>query len=319
MLTSRFIASGFSNARSAFVIRINTALAGSSASNQITLPFSGRYKIVAVNATNIVDFGILQDAQTLTFPSSGIWTLNVTRVFPNPFIRVFFNNANDRLKLIEIQQWGDVQFSAFDGAFFGCANLNITAQDVPRLGSVSTMGQAFRGCTALVGNSIFNNWQTGNVSNFFAVFFGCVNFNQNLANWNMAKATTTQSMFQLSGFNQNISAWTLPLNTNYQSMFSNATAFNQNLSNWILSNSTTTLRNIFGNSAMSTANYTDTIVAFANRVFVNGAPFNVNMIDQSGRTFDTARSGGVNFANAGAARTYLTTTAGWTIAGDTLI
>jgi hypothetical protein len=31
------------------------------------------------------------------------------------------------------------------------------------------------------------------------------------------------------------------------------------------------------------------------------------MGSQTGRTFDTSRSGGANFANAGAARTYLTT------------
>ena len=47
------------------------------------------------------------------------------------------------------------------------------------------------------------------------------------------------------------------------------------------------------------------------------------MATQTGRTFDTSRSGGANFANAGAARTYLTnvtpTGAGWTISSDTVI
>jgi hypothetical protein len=35
--------------------------------------------------------------------------------------------------------------------------------------------------------------------------------------------------------------------------------------------------------------------------------------------YDTSRSGGANFATAGDARTYLTTTAGWTISGDSVI
>jgi hypothetical protein len=74
---------------------------------------------------------------------------------------------------------------------------------------------------------------------------------------------------------------------------------------------------------MSTANYTDTIVGWANYTFTSGVPINVNMGSQTGRTFDTSRSGGANFATAGDARTYLTTVtptgAGWTISGDTVI
>jgi hypothetical protein len=83
------------------------------------------------------------------------------------------------------------------------------------------------------------------------------------------------------------------------------------------------MSSIFRNSGMSTANYTDTIVEWSNYTTTNGAPYNVNMTTQTGRTFDTSRSGGANFADAGAARTYLTTAtptgAGWTISGDTVI
>ena len=46
------------------------------------------------------------------------------------------------------------------------------------------------------------------------------------------------------------------------------------------------------------------------------------MVLQFGRKFDGTRSGGVNFASATAARTFLTTAtptgAGWTISTDTL-
>ena len=80
---------------------------------------------------------------------------------------------------------------------------------------------------------------------------------------------------------------------------------------------------MFFGSGMSTANYTDTIVGWANFTTTNGVPLNVPMLSQFGRTYDTSRSGGANFANAGAARTYLTTAtptgAGWTISGDTVI
>ena len=75
---------------------------------------------------------------------------------------------------------------------------------------------------------------------------------------------------------------------------------------------------------MSTANYTDTIVGWANYVNANSkTPASVSMVNQLSRTFQNSRSGGASFATAGAARTFLTTAvptgAGWSITGDTII
>jgi len=85
-----------------------------------------------------------------------------------------------------------------------------------------------------------------------------------------------------------------------------------------------TLKGLFASSVMSTANYTDTIVGWANYVQSNSnTPASVSMANQGGRIFQDSRSGGAGFANAAAARTYLTTAvptgAGWTISGDTII
>lgn len=80
---------------------------------------------------------------------------------------------------------------------------------------------------------------------------------------------------------------------------------------------------VFKNSGMSTANYTDVIVGWANFVFDNaGSPASVSMTQQTGRTFDTSRGGGVNFTDAGDARDYLTgvtSSLTWTISGDSII
>jgi hypothetical protein len=98
-----------------------------------------------------------------------------------------------------------------------------------------------------------------------------------------------------------------------------ASGFNQYVGGWNLRILGTNMNQIFRTSGMNTENYTDSIVGFANYVFENGAPFGVSMATQSGRTFQNSRSGGANFATAGDARTYLTTTAGWTISSDTII
>jgi hypothetical protein len=95
------------------------------------------------------------------------------------------------------------------------------------------------------------------------------------------------------------------------------TSFNQNLSTWNLNTSSFVAQTTFRYSGMSTDNYTDTIVGWANYVYTNSAPYTVNMASQTGRTFNRLRSGGANFADAGAARDYLTgATANWTITGD---
>ena len=65
-------------------------------------------------------------------------------------------------------------------------------------------------------------------------------------------------------------------------------------------------------------------MGWANYVNTNSPkqPTAVSMTGQSGRVFANSRSGGAGFADAGAARTFLTdavpTGAGWTISGDTV-
>ena len=93
-----------------------------------------------------------------------------------------------------------------------------------------------------------------------------------------------------------------------------------------LNSSLTTMNYIFGSTSMSTNNYTDSIVHFANLVKNQNpnAPLSVDMGTQLNMTFDSNRSGGSNFANAFAAREFLTNAtssggAGWTIAGDTVL
>ena len=105
--------------------------------------------------------------------------------------------------------------------------------------------------------------------------------------------------------------------TSYRA-FLNASSVDYNFGDFILTS--TDRRDIFRSSGMSTANYTDTLVGWANQALNSGGtPTSVNMSGQIGMTFDTSRSGGANFATAGDARTYLISTLGWTITGDTVI
>jgi hypothetical protein len=175
----------------------------------------------------------------------------------------------------------------------------------------------------------FNNGNSDSIKNWLLKISGPVDlsgmfqnadaFNQPL-NWNTSAVTNMSFMFNGSDqFNQDIGSWSVSNVMSFGYMFNDATNFNRNLGSWQLNlilNGFAQLDRIFANSGMSTANYTDTIVGWANYVQTNSSPLSVSMASQIGRTFDSTRSGG-SFINAGAARTYLTgaipTGAGWTI------
>jgi len=252
-----------------FTMLVKTDNAGTSASDQFYIrTAAGVYNYDVDWGDGNTDTGVTGDI-THTYASAGTYTVKISGAFP----RIFFNNGGDRLKLLEIQNWGNIAWNSFNAAFRGCSNMDVTATDVPDLSSVTDMFRMFNVATSLVGNSSFENWDVSNVINMSSMFQSASSFNQNLGIWEISSVTNMLAMFI--------------------------------------------------NSGMSTANYTDTIVGWANYTTTNGAPYNVNMSTQTGMTFDTSRSGGANFADAGAARTYLTTAtptgAGWTISGDTVI
>ena len=333
-----------------FIILVKTDNAGTSASDQFTIPV---YTLFVTNNYDVdwgdgnTDKGV-STSITHTYASAGIYTIKISGLH-----QIYFNGGGDRLKLLEIQNWGDRGGSLWQGLrnrFWACENMEITATDsLIFTGTNGSTQQAFRDCTNMVGNASMNTWDVLAVSDWVNTFRNCTNFNSPIGNWDMSGATTLQSMLQeCTNFNQDISSWNVQNNTNFSatladctnfnqdisswnvqnvtafnSMFARASSFNQNLGAWNLRIAGTNLSSIFFQSGMSTANYTDTIVSWANYVFVNGGPLNTNMSNQSLMTFDTSRSGGANFANAGDARTYLTTAtptgAGWTISSDTVI
>ena len=185
----------------------------------------------------------------------------------------------------------------------------------------------------------FQNWNVSSVTNMKEMFYstyarrpdsawlntanmtpksvtlGGVTFNA----WNTSSVTTFDGMFSNSRFNLDVSGWDVS-GANDLSDFVSASLVNYVFDWTALNSGLSTMNTIFGYSAMSTDNYTDSIVHFANLVYNNSAPYTVDMGNQANRFFDRARSGGANFADAGLARDYLTgATANWSITGDTEI
>lgn len=311
----------FVSAQEEFIILVKTDNAGTSASDQFTIPCpTATYNYDVDWGDGTTDTG-LTGTITHTFAGgAGTYTVKISGIFP----RIQFNNSGDKLKLLEIQNWGAIAWGNLNQAFRGCSNLDVTATDAPNLLNCTTLTQAFDSCTSLVGNSSFNTWDVSNITTLSRAFYLCTSLNFDIPDWDVSNVTDFGEAFNSCiVFNSDLSNWDVSNATQLDFMFRDAFVFNQNLSTWNLKSNLSTVANIFRNSGMSTANYTDTLVGWANYVFTNSFPFNVNATNQTGRTFDTSRSGGANFANAGAARTYLTTAtptgAGWTISGDTVI
>jgi hypothetical protein len=58
--------------------------------------------------------------------------------------------STTRTYLTGVTQWGSTAWASMESAFRYCANLNITATDVPNLSSVSSMRSMFDGCSKLM-------------------------------------------------------------------------------------------------------------------------------------------------------------------------
>jgi surface protein len=273
------------------------------------------------NVSNVTNMNSTFRSCTLFNQPIGNWDTSSVTTFASMFQNaISFNQP--------IENWDT---SSIIGTGYLQMFLNATSFNQPignwNTSSATTFAGMFSGASSFNngGSSNINNWDTSSITGFAQMFQNATSFNQPIGNWNTSSATTFASMFRLaSSFNQPIGNWDTSSVIRMDFMFLDAVSFNQKLDEWSLSPSLTDLSGIFSSSGMSTENYTDTVVGWANYVNNNAkTPASVNMANQTGRTFQNSRSGGSGFADAAAARTFLITAtptgAGWTISGDTII
>ena len=214
-----------------FIILVNTELAGSE-SDTMQLPIRGTDMIIDWG-DGTVQTGITQT----TSPSSANWvthqytTAGLYQIKIRGLDWIFFNNTGDRLKLLEIQNWGTGQWATMVGAFNGCSNMTGTFTDVPNLSNVTSMGSMFRAATKFNGD--ISGWDTGNVEDMSLMFLLATNFNSDISNWDVSNVEDMRNMFQqTNNFNSDISQWDVGNVTDMRNMFYIATNFNSDISQW---------------------------------------------------------------------------------------
>ncbi len=221
------------SAQEAFITTWKTNNPGISDSTSIRIPVSTSQEYaydVDWNNDGVFDeFGI-NGSVTHDFGTPGIYTIRIRGAFPH----IFFNNEGDEEKLIDIAQWGAIEWRSMYSAFHGCKNLNISAIDAPDLSQVTTFQQIFAGCTSF--NSPIGHWDVSQVESFYFAFMNCEAFNQPLNEWNTSSATNMQRMFiNCISFNQAIDDWDVSQVASFSAMFQNCKAFDQALSSWDMS------------------------------------------------------------------------------------
>jgi surface protein len=188
-----------------------------------------------------------------TYSAAGEKTVSITPNVITGFPKIYINYFGNRNNLKTVEQWGDVQWTTMDKAFYGASNLIITATDVPDLSLVTNFNFMFTNCTALSdpGGSMLN-WvfttdpaKSINMSHMFSSAFV---FNQDISGWNMERVTNTSGMFNNArAFNQDVSDWDVSSVTLMPYMFWKTYIFNQPLTGWDVSN-VTSMSGMFGNA-----------------------------------------------------------------------
>ena len=155
-----------------FIITVKTDNAGTSATNQFTIPTSTtgitqafNYDIETSDGQTIT--GVTGDT-TITFPSAGTYDIFISGSFP--YMR--FSNGGDKLKLLDIKNFGIYALGSTtqDRAFRGCSNMVISATDSGNFGSVTTFSLCWQGCSSLTSFPLID---TSSVTNFQSAWAYC--------------------------------------------------------------------------------------------------------------------------------------------------
>lgn len=231
-----------------FVTTWDTTLVstGSSTSNQIKLPLisTGVYSFFVDwgDGTSTIITSYNQTETTHTYLKPNVYTVKIT----GTCYGWCFNNSGDRLKLLNVKQWGTT-FRPFNnyGTFFGCRNL--TLNDV--IGTLDLTGMTslrafFFECFSLTKVNNINGWNTSNITIMSQMFESAREFDDNIGDWNTSNVTDMYNMFANdfmfnNGGSSSINNWDTSNVTSFRYMFgsdasvpSRFSRFNQPIGDW---------------------------------------------------------------------------------------
>lgn len=212
-----------------FVMVVKTDNAGVTGTNQFRIPLS-----VGATYNAVIDWGdgtmtsqTNGTSPTKTYAAPGTYTIKISGIFQ----AIEFNNDGDRLKVLDIVNWGNNAWVVL--RFWGCANLVGTYNDIPNTAALVTHYAVWANCSKFIGKVA--GWNVENSLSTRSFVQNCVLFNNPFTGWNPIKNEDTASMFLgATIFNQPLNFLYMNKVKNMNSMFNLASAFNQDIHLWQL-------------------------------------------------------------------------------------
>jgi surface protein len=230
------VSSGGPPPSAAFIFKIDTEKVGS-ATKTIVIPTiaTGTYDCIvdwgdgssnSITTWNDVNW-------THVYAAAGEKTISIQGQFEG----FRFNDGGDKLKLLEIIQWGEgFKLGTIEGGYFyGCENARFTATDTLVL--PVNCADAFRSCLSFYGEGqSTDGFDSSEVEDMSYMFGYNVNFNIPITNLNTSKVTTMRGMFYSArNFNQSVDHFDVSKVENFVSMFRFCWGYNQPMPSWITS------------------------------------------------------------------------------------
>jgi len=172
----------------------------------------------------------LTNNHIIEFKEPGLHEIRIRGLYPHPRLR-----EGDELKVKTIEQWGDIKYQSFNGAFDDAENMEDNYSDIPDTSEVSSFSDAFEDASSFDGD--VSGWDTSSVNSMSDMFERTDFRGEGMEDWDTSEVTTMRRMFtDASNFDQDISDWETESVTNMQRMFDGASSFDQDISDWDTSN-----------------------------------------------------------------------------------
>lgn len=183
----------------AFVFTVKTDNAGTSASNQFTIPTNSSYTY-----NYNVDWGDGSTSTgvtgniTHTFPSVGEYTVSITGTFPQ-MQHAAFSSAFDCKKIISVSNIGDVHWQSFEYMFSACSNIISFNAGNANTSLVNNFRFMFFACNSMQTIDI-TSFDTSSATNMAYMFEASSSMaSLDLSNFNTSNVTSMERMLRATG------------------------------------------------------------------------------------------------------------------------
>jgi hypothetical protein len=197
----------------------------------VTLPlkssgvFSGTIDWGDGGATDTLSYANRQH----TYTSAGTYTITISGDTLQGWA---FENGGDKLKITDVSNWGTIFEFDRTRMFQGCANMDVSATDIPTISTTAMTSQFYQ---TGITTPDWSGWDMTGVTDYQFCFQLSSSFNGNVANWVTSSTTNIKKMFaSCTAFNTSLSTWVTSSLTNVEQAFQNCDSFNSSVANWTL-------------------------------------------------------------------------------------